>query len=209
MNPSGRVATVTITGTGGVTQVSGSELRSLLGLRSTWFQIDVMGDLTATARQIVYGSKVTLSGSAPGLATVTLEQRPEGSRWSALEEVPVDANGSFSVALALKRTTSFRVRLPSSRSAPVRVAVAPLVTLGKTGPPTVLKGAIRPKSPGTRVRIERLGQSGWEAVGTAVVGNGGHFVARLDPPPGIYRARVAAAGGLVEGVSSRLTIGAG
>jgi stage II sporulation protein D len=38
-NSSGRVATVTITGTGGVTQATGSQVRTALGLRSTWFYL--------------------------------------------------------------------------------------------------------------------------------------------------------------------------
>ena len=38
-NSSGRVATVTITGTGGVTQATGPQIRTALGLRSTWFYL--------------------------------------------------------------------------------------------------------------------------------------------------------------------------
>jgi stage II sporulation protein D len=38
-NSSGRVATVTIAGTGGTTQASGTQVRTALGLRSTWFYL--------------------------------------------------------------------------------------------------------------------------------------------------------------------------
>ena len=38
-SPSGRAATVHITGTEGERDVTGFELRSRLGLRSTWFEI--------------------------------------------------------------------------------------------------------------------------------------------------------------------------
>ena len=208
-NGSGRVATVTVTGTGGVTEVSGSELRDLLGLRSTWFQIDVAGGLIASATRIVYGENVTLSGIALDVDTVVLEQRPRGRRWSDLQTVAVKANGSFTVTLEPQLTTAFRVRLPSSRSAPVRVAVAPELTLDTKTRPRALTGVMRPELPGTVVQIEHLGPSGWEAIASAVVGDGGRFRARVDLEPGAYRARAPATAGLVTGVSPQLTIDAG
>ena len=38
-NSSGRAATVEITGTGGVTEAAGTQIRAVLGLRSTWFTL--------------------------------------------------------------------------------------------------------------------------------------------------------------------------
>ncbi len=56
----------------------------------------------------------------------------------------------------------------------------------------------KPALPGASIRIERLGASGWVAVGEAVVDRRGRFAAKLRLSPGVYRARVVATAGLAS-----------
>ena len=209
LNASGRVATVTAIGTGGTTEIPGWEMRTLLGLRSTMFQIDAAEGLSASSRRVLFGQKVTLSGVARGADEVALEERSRGGKWHLLQTVAVKPNGRFSLTVRPQLTTSYRARFPSSTRAPVRVVVAPSVTLDRKERPGALEGVMRPELLGTTVTIERLGSAGWEQVASAVVGGAGIFVAELDLAPGVYRARIPATAGLAAGTSPRLTIDAG
>jgi len=120
----------------------------------------------------------------------------------------VKPNGRFSLTVRPQLTTSYRARFPSSTSAPVRVVVAPSVTLDRKERTGTLEGVMRPELLGVAVTIERLGSAGWEQVTSAVVGEAGVFVAELDLAPGVYRARIPATAGLAAGTSRQLTIDA-
>jgi stage II sporulation protein D len=205
-NPSQRVSAVRVTTTSGATELTGSELRSLLGLRSSWFTVARTDELGATASRVVYGQKVTLTGLAPGMDEVVLEHRPQGEKWRVLERVSVKANGAFELSLRPERTASYRARLGGSVGASIVVAVAPKIVLEGRRGAKALHGVLKPLLPGAPIRIERLGASGWVRVGEAVVDETGRFVARLRLTPGAYRARIVRTAGLAAGVSRPLTI---
>src|SRR6266550_4113763 len=70
---SGRVQSVVATGAKGQATATGSEVRSALGLRSTWFQVGVLA-LGAPATPLTYGTTTALSGTARGVGSVELQQ---------------------------------------------------------------------------------------------------------------------------------------
>ena len=90
--------------------------------------------------------------------------------------------------------------------------MAPRLTLAKPTAlaPGVLTGTIKPKLPGARIAIERRKGSSWALVGEAVADATGAFRLELDAavPPGSYRARSTADGGLRRGhVADRAGVG--
>ncbi len=86
------------------------------------------------------------------------------------------------------------------------VRVAPRVRLTRPDEPGVLTGTVRPRLPGALVRIERQRGSGWTSVDEVIADGSGAFRAEIDLVSGTYRARVAAAGGYVEGISPVLAV---
>jgi stage II sporulation protein D len=209
LNPSGRVSTVTAAGAGGTTEISGWSMRMVLGLRSTWFEIGRLGDLVASARRIVYGRRVLLTGVAGTADAVTIERRPDGGAWADLRTVEPNAGGRFKTTVRPRVTTSFRARFGQVLSRPVHVAVAPKVTFDEKQRKRGLSGVVRPVLQGATVTIERRGSADWKAVASAVVDGEGRFRARFRVRPGDYRARVEATARLVGGTSRALTIDAG
>jgi stage II sporulation protein D len=218
--PSGRAATVTAIGTGGTKEIPAWDLRMLLGLRSTWFSISsedastpaegsaVTSSLAVSAKRIVYGDEVTLSGSAEGVRRVAIEQRAGGGEWSLLRRVTV-RDGRFQHTVAPLQTTSYRVRQGGSGGRAVRVTVAARVTLANETGSSAVRGSMRPVLPGTNVTIERLAGGEWLAVATAQIDAEGSFAAIVPAVSGVYRARVPASPGLAAGSSAHLTIDAG
>jgi stage II sporulation protein D len=210
VNASGRVASVTAHGSGGATkEIGGPTMRALLGLRSTWFSIATQDELVVSTNRLVFGQRVTLSGYSPDRSEVTIEQRPEGGTWETLATVAVRDDGSFSARARPQTTTAYRLRLGSKAGAPVRVVVAPKVTLSEAAKPGALTGTIKPILAGAEVTIQRRAQSSWKAVAFAAVDGDGGFRAAFDVTPGVYRARVAPGAGLAAGTSRPLAIGAG
>jgi stage II sporulation protein D len=205
LNASGRVGTVTAIGAGGQTEISGWDMRMLLGLRSTWFTIDAL-ELEPSARRVVYGQKVQLNGVARGVKQVTLELRPAGGSWEVVEAVKPSRDGTFAIVQRPEVTTYFRLKLGKVVGPTVRVAVAPKVTLEQIGA-RALEGGLRPGRPGIEVRIQRKSGSAWQTVTTVVAGEDGAFGAKLDLSPGVYRAWVAPSNGLVSGTSPALSVG--
>jgi stage II sporulation protein D len=203
--PHGRVKSVTAVGAGGTKVISGWDMRILLGLRSTWFTIETLA-VTPSARRIVFGQKVKLTGTVRGAEKVTLERRPAGGRWEPLEQLRLAKNGKFATAFKPSVTTSFRLRAGGVVGAPVRVAVAPKVTLTTQGA-AALSGGITPARDGSEVRIQQKSGSSWQTVATVVAGEKGAFRAELALSPGAYRAWTPAARGLVAGTSPTITIG--
>jgi stage II sporulation protein D len=206
LNGSGRVEAVTAVGAGGQTvKFSGREVRTLLGLRSTGFRVDVMGAPNASPRRIVYGRKASLRGRVKGVRKVEIEQRRAGGRWTSLRTVAVRRNGRLKLAVAPKVTTLYRLALRSARSAAVRVFVAPDVSL-EGGASRRLSGKVRPKLSGRDVTIQRRNAAAWEAVASARITVGGRFATARKLAPGVYRARVSATPRLVAGMSNKLKI---
>ncbi len=206
LNASGRVASVIATGTGGTTEVSGSAMRTALGLRSTWFAIETQGALTASARRVVYGQRVKLRGQLAGAGSAVLEAKPAGGAWAALRTVAAAAGGRVALTVKPAVTTAYRLRLPSGKGAPVTVYVEPRVSL--TAARRAFEGSIEPGLTGASVTIQRRDGEAWRGVASAEVRADGRFSVKLRPAPGTYRARVGATAGLAAGASPALTVNA-
>ena len=162
VSSSGRVRTVTFTGTKGQRTVRGSSVRAVLGLRSTWFRLGLL-NLANPAGAVVYGSPARLAGTARGVRKVFLESRLYGGKWKRLGQL-APKNGVVSPSLAPKVTTDYRLESGGFRSGVVRVAVAPLVKLAAGADGVSVSGQARPVLAGAAVQVQRMGVDGWETV---------------------------------------------
>jgi hypothetical protein len=92
------------------------------------------------------------------------------------------------------------------KSAPVRVAVAPLVRISTATGGDGLVGVVRPVLPGTVVQVQRLAGAAWKPVAGARVDGAGRWQATLELRPGSYRARVPAGSSFAAGISQVLAV---
>ncbi len=204
--PSGRVRRATAVGPLGSVVVSGADLRRLLGLRSTWFQVGLL-TLERPYGPVTYGNAVTIAGLARNTGDpVALEQRIGTPFWSPSTPVQPDASGAFSIAIKPTATLELRLTAGTTKAPALRVPVAPLVRLGAPTDRTTLRGTTKPVVPGGSVQIQRLDGTLWTDVAQAVVDDQGAFAATLDLVAGTYRARYAPGGGLVAGLSAQLQV---
>src|SRR5581483_9852812 len=105
--------------------VPGTKVRDAAGLRSTWFNV---GLLALTPPQpvapVTYGTKIVLASVVRGLQGVTLEQRPFGGSWQAVQAV---AGGAVQLAATPTITTDYRLSTASVASGSIRIKVMPAV----------------------------------------------------------------------------------
>jgi stage II sporulation protein D len=207
LNPSKRVQTMTLVGTKGEVVVSGADVRTRLGLRSTWFRVGVLA-LERPVAAIEFGVTAKLKGLARGAGpNVRLEQRVSGKVWEPAARVTAAAGGTVEVAVKPLVSTDYRLAVSATLfGQPVRVSVAPRVRLQAVTDPATLRGLVRPVLPGVRVDVQRLVGSSWRPAGTGTVDVAGAFEASVELAPGTYRARVAPGRGLVPGVSPVLRV---
>ncbi|HUK93603.1 MAG TPA: SpoIID/LytB domain-containing protein [Gaiellaceae bacterium] len=204
VSPSGRVRTVTLTGTKGERTVRGSSVRAVLGLRSTWFRLGLL-NLANPTGAVVYGAAVKLAGTARGVQKIYLDSRPYGGKWKRLGRV-VAKSGALAPSVAPKVTTDYRLESGGFASSVVRVGVAPLVKLSAGTDGISLTGQAKPLVSGAVVQVQRMGPSGWETVSSTTVDARGTFSAQLDLSAGSYRARIVAGHGFAIGFSNTLTV---
>jgi stage II sporulation protein D len=179
--------------------ISGGDLRSILGLRSTWFSIGVLR-LTGGG-SIEHGQRQRLHALVRNLSGVTLQRRVGSGRW--VDVRPVEGTRNVSVGPSV--TTSYRLRSPVAATAPVRVVVrrAPRFTSSSTA--RVLAGTA---TAGGMVQVQRRTANGdWVTTSVALAQEDGTWRTLLELSPGEYRAYVAS-GGQVE-TSPTLTVVAG
>ena len=108
---SGRATEVTIKGANGSRTMGSTDFRRALDLRSTWFTIRVLHlEERAAGRALAAaGRRVVLRGFLRGLRKVRLEQQVNGGAWTVVRRVRPRANGWFTVSVAPKQTTSYRL----------------------------------------------------------------------------------------------------
>jgi stage II sporulation protein D len=106
--PSGRVGTVSVKARAGVRTVLAQDFRRELDLRSTWFTVRVLR-LDPPLRRAVPGRRVQLSGFVRGLRAVRLEQQVAGGTWTPVRTVKTRSDGRFTVTVAPRRTTAYRL----------------------------------------------------------------------------------------------------
>jgi stage II sporulation protein D len=198
VGPSGHVAQVDAVGTKGSVKVSGSTVRSALGLRSTWFTPGWLA-LTPPAEPVAYGGSGTLTGTVRGVGAVTLEQKGPSGAWQSVAAVSPRADGTFTVSIRPSATTQYRLAAGQIRAALVQVTVAPLVS-ASLGAGTV-QGTVRPALGGAAVQLQRQSGVSWTTVATATVDGTGTFALGAQLSPGSYRVRCAPGHGLSPGVS--------
>ena len=205
-NPSRRVGTLTfVTNRGDEFSFLGTDVRTRLKLRSTWFRIGLLA-LDKPKATVEYGSNARLTGRVRGSATVTLEQRA-GPIWEPAARPKPGADGAIAVAVKPLAGTDYRLSVsPKIAGAPVRVAVSPRVRFHPVTAQTSLRGFAKPVLPGATVEIQRLAGTSWRTVTTAQLDAAGQFAASVQLTPGTYRARLAPGRGLVAGYSPVLKV---
>jgi stage II sporulation protein D len=120
--PSGRAVEVTIEGRSGARTMLAHDFRRALGLRSTWFAVRVLSLEQPRGRALAAsGRPVVLKGFVRGLGKVRLEQQVNGGSWRTLRRVRVRPDGRFTVKVAPKRTTSYRLATPLGAGGAVTV----------------------------------------------------------------------------------------
>jgi len=195
---SGHVTQVDAVGTKGGVKVSGSAVRSALGLRSTWFTAGFLA-LVPPADPVAYGGSGTLTGTVRGVGPVTLEQKAPDGTWQSATGVSPRADGTFTVSIRPSATTQYRLASGQLRAAVVQVTVAPLVS-ASVGTGTV-QGTVRPALAGASVQLQRQSGANWTTVATATLDGTGTFAVAAQLSPGSYRVRCAPGHGLSPGVS--------
>jgi hypothetical protein len=198
------VRSITFVGTQGEHTATGADVRTALGLRSTWFHLGLLS-LSNPNGTVVYGSSGTLSGVARGVTRVTLESRTYGGTWKRGARLTV-RNGAVSVTVSPKVTTDYRLESGGFRTSVVRVSVAPLVQLAAGADGVSVSGTVRPLLPGASVQVQRLDSGGWETITQTTVGSDGSYSATLDLSAGSYRARVIGGHGFAMGLSDTLVV---
>jgi SpoIID/LytB domain protein len=195
---SGHVTQVDAVGTKGGVKLSGSAVRSALGLRSTWFTAGLLA-LVPPADPLAYGGSGTLTGTVRGVGPVTLEQKAPDGTWQSASGVSPRADGTFTVSIRPSATTQYRLASGQLRAAVVQVTVAPLVS-ARVGTGTV-QGTVRPALAGASVQLQRQSGASWTTVATATLDGTGTFAVAAQLSPGSYRVRCAPGHGLSPGVS--------
>jgi stage II sporulation protein D len=205
LGPSGRATHLVLTlASGSEVAVPAATVRSELGLRSTWFRIGLLSLQPPAKSPVTFGTRARLSGFARGVGSVALERKPAGGAWGRVTDVAVAGNGSFVLPFRGERTTDYRLTATNLKSAPVRVRVAPRVTL--QAPLGVLSGVVRPSLPGTLVVLQRLDGLRWRNIATANLNDQGEYSAEVELAPGAYRARTAPRAGYAVGLSRTLSV---
>jgi stage II sporulation protein D len=205
VNASQRVDLVTVVTDAGEAQVRGGDVRTKLGLRSTWFRVGALS-LQRPARPIETGGGVTLAGLARGL-TAMLEAKPYGGQWAVVGAVKPGAGGAVATRVKPAISTEYRLASGSVRTPPARVLVAPRIRLVPPTSPTALSGTVSPVTGTATVAVQRRDDAGaWHTLTTLQPAANGSFTAKIALEPGAYRARYAPGRGYAVGLSRPLEV---
>ena len=123
--PSGRTAAIVLrTRAGRTVELVPTEVRDRLGLRSAWVRIGMLslGPAPGAARAPA-GRGATLAGIVRGLERPVLERLGPDGAWAPARRLSPAVDGSFSVVVAPRETTRFRLAAGGYASAPVTVRV--------------------------------------------------------------------------------------
>ncbi|MBV8079454.1 MAG: SpoIID/LytB domain-containing protein [Actinobacteria bacterium] len=202
-SPSGRVGKVTAIGSESQVVVTGGQLRSALGLRSTWFTVGWLG-LDPLTAPVTYGSPVTLTGIARGVDDVVLEQRPAGGTWQSVEQVVPDSSGAFSVSVDPELTTQYRLTAANLHAGLVMATVVPAVQA--TVATGAVQGTVQPLLAGAAIQLQVQEGKSWSTVATGTTDPTGAFTLPAQLTTGSYRIRCAPGHGLSPGVSPLLSV---
>jgi stage II sporulation protein D len=208
-NPSQRVDSVEVVSDKGNKTVTGADLRTALGLRSTWFSVGVLALDPLPAATVTYGSSFKLTGLGRSLSDLKLEQRAPGtSEWTANRDVDVDADGSFTISAKAAAPEEYRVVSDKVATPSVKLVVSPRLALKVTADLTALKGTVRPSLPGVPIQIQHLGESTkrWTTIAKVTATRSGRFTLTPSLLTGVYRARVIPGSGWAVGLSPKVPV---
>jgi len=182
---------------GKVASVSGRQVTSALGLRSSWFSIGELSVSTSASR-VLYGSSVRVTARAlEAKRAVLQEQRPDGI-WRTLRHV----HGGSVLSLEPRASTAFRLRIPGANGTAVDVGVLPQLRVEAVGP-HLLGGHVVPRDAGP-VEVWRHERGVWRVVSRPRILSSGTFQTRLRLRATVYR--VTAGDGAFAPVRRRLVI---
>ncbi len=121
-----RVATlVALAANGSSLELSGSEIRKRLALRSTAFRLGTLRFVTAPSPTTT-GTRVRLAGLARDVQAATLERLDAPGAWvPVVQRLTVQADGSFAAVVRPKQTTTYRL---SASGLPGPELTIPVVT---------------------------------------------------------------------------------
>jgi hypothetical protein len=173
----GRATRVLLVGARRTKTVDAVEFRRELGLRSTYFQVQVLS-LDPPSRRAVYGRPLPLGGFLRGVGGVVLQAQTETGVWRQVARVRTHSDGHFRTQVLPRFSTAYRLAVDGRAGTPVRVEVARRIDVRAEG--ASLAGKVVPAAP---VRIERRVGATWKAVRRVPVG-----------PSGVFRAQLAKAG---------------
>jgi hypothetical protein len=177
--------------------LSGTQIASTLGLRSTWFSIGELS-VSTSAPHVLFGSSVRVVARAVQTKGAVLqEQRPDGV-WRTLRHV----RGTAVVSAEPRENTAFRLRIPGASGASVDVAVRPQLRVEALGPHT-LGGEVLPHVAGP-VEVWRHVRGAWRIVSRPRVRPDGTFRTLLRLRPTVYR--ITAGDGPFAPVLRRLVV---
>jgi stage II sporulation protein D len=195
---SGRVHSVVATGSNGENTVDGNDVRSTLGLRSTWFRVGVLA-LGAPSTPVAYGTATALPGRARGVGSVDLQQRgPSG--WETVAKL-TPRGGSVQPKVKLKESSRFRLAVGTIATSPVMVSVSRSARLHVPNDSTGFWGTVRPAAAGVSVQIQRQSGSAWRTIVVTKTAATGRFTVARTVGPGTYRVRIPAGAGFATTVS--------
>ncbi len=183
--------------------LTGSQLRTALGLRSTWFSPALLQLLPASTT-MTYGGATSLSGLARGVDTLSLESRTAGGTWTPVGDLVVGPDGTYSTVVKPQATTQYRLAWGDVRAGLAKVAVAP--RLAATALPDGVQGTMRPVVAGAAVELQQQDGAGWTTLASTVADSTGAWSFTQTLSPGTYRVRCAPGHGLAVGLSAPLTV---
>ncbi len=203
--PSGRVRSITfVSEDGSEVTVTGSQVRTALDLRSTWFASALL-QLLPAARTMTYGGAVSLTGVARGADAVSLESKTAAQPvWAPAGALPTGSGGAFSTVVRPRVTTQYRLAWGAVRAGLARIAVAPRVDA--TAGAGSVSGSIRPVVAAAPVQLQRRSGAAWSTVSSSVTDPSGAWAFPGALPAGTYRVRCAPGQGLAAGVSATLLL---
>jgi SpoIID/LytB domain protein len=207
INGSDRVGTLHAIGANGEKDFTGEDIRTALGLRSTWFTVGVLSLDPLPAKTLAYGTPFTLTGLGRELGDLELEQQTgKSDAWVPNRAVTVDEDGSYSVTVKAVAPAQYRVSTEDVTTPSTSVVVAPALTLKATKDLTRVKGVVKPVLPGVSVQIQQLGRTRWTTVAKVLPSRVGRFGFAPSAPGGVYRARVVPGGGWAVALTPKVPL---
>jgi SpoIID/LytB domain protein len=203
-----RVLSLLLHRTNGDALLSGGDVYSRLGLRSTYFrilQVSLVAPPSAPA-----GSPFTLKGRIlPVPGKYRLEQRVGATgEWTEIRAPGLrEEDGFFQVAKRSGKNVEFRVKRKYAFSPVESILIYPAMTL-ETGPGGAFRGTMRPILAGAEVILKQKVSGAWETRDTAAVGAAGGYSFSVPATTGHWKVHFAGDADHSKGNSPVLVIDA-